>query len=102
MVRKHGTYQTGTLHADRTLAGLVRDPSVHFPYSTGYGPEITNHSLADERWEAIDINAGIVAISDEWATEHNLPPTQRFPWDSSKGVYTLSAFHTLHCLVYHL
>ena len=42
-----------------------------------------------------------MAIPDGWATEHNLPPSQRFPWDTTKGVYTLSAFHTLHCLVCH-
>ena len=47
----------------------------------------------------MDINAGIVAIPDEMATEHNLTPTQRFPSDTTKGVYTLGAFHTLHCLV---
>lgn len=81
------------------VADIGRDPAVRFPWSTGYGPEITNHSLADERWEALNINAGIVALPDKWATEHNLPPTQRFPWDPTKGVYTLSAFHTLHCLV---
>ena len=85
--------------ADVYSAGLDYDPSVEFPYSTGYGPEVTNHSLLDERWEAIDINPGVVAISDDWAAEHNLAPTQRFPWDDSKGVYLLTAFHTLHCLV---
>lgn len=87
--------------ANIATAGLSPDPSVRFPYSTGYGPEVTNHSLLDERWEAIDINPGVVALSDEWAVEHNLAPTQRFPWDASKGVYLLTAFHTLHCLVRH-
>ena len=85
----------------KDLVGLSRDPAVRFPWSTGYGPEITNHSLADERWEALNINSGIVAIPDGWATKNNLPPTQRFPWDTTKGVYTVSAFHTLHCLVRH-
>lgn len=88
-----------TVSTDAVIAGLGPNASVHFPYSTGYGPEVTNHSLLDERWEAIDINPGVVAISDEWATEHNLAPTQRFPWDASKGVYWVTAFHTLHRLV---
>lgn len=44
-------------------AGLVHEPSFKFPYSTGYGPlEATNHTLADELWEAIDIDPGIVAV----------------------------------------
>ncbi len=85
--------------ANSPPAGLTLSESVEFPYSTGYGPEVTNHSLLDDRWEAIDINSGVVAITDEWASEHNLAPTQRFPWDTSKGVYLITAFHTLHCLV---
>ncbi|MCJ1380089.1 hypothetical protein MMC17_003192 [Xylographa soralifera] len=79
-------------------ARLPRDPSAPFPYSTGYGPSVTNHTLLDLRWEAIDINPGVVAIPSAWATQHNLSPTQPFPWDPSKGVYLITAFHTLHCL----
>ncbi|KAL9055319.1 MAG: hypothetical protein Q9162_003626 [Coniocarpon cinnabarinum] len=95
----HTQPNPGAISSDvSAYAELRLDPNVHFPYSTGYGPEVTNHSLLDERWEAIDINAGVVAMSDDWAFEHNLAPTQRFPWDPSKGVYLLTAFHTLHCL----
>lgn len=89
----------GAVFANIAPAELSRDISARFPYLTGYGPEVTNHSLLNEVWEAIDINHGVVAISDNWANEHNLAPTQRFPWDPSKGVYLLTAFHTLHCLV---
>ena len=32
---------------------------------------MTNHSLADEQWEALDIIAGNVAMLDGWATEPN-------------------------------
>lgn len=98
MVSPHKSCQKFAI-ANINLAGLSLDKSVAFPYSTGFGPEVTNHSLLDERWEAIDINPGVVAIPDDWADEHNLAPTQRFPWDTSKGVYLLTAFHTLHCLV---
>ena len=43
----------------------------------------------------------IVALSDEWAAEHDLPRSVfRFPWDEgSKGIYYLKAYHGLHCLV---
>lgn len=48
---------------DFSKAGLARQPSYKFPYSTGYGPlEATNHSYADEIWEAIDIDPGIIAV----------------------------------------
>ena len=82
------------------IAGLARQPSFKFPYASGYGPtEITNHSLADELWEAIEIDPGIVAIPLDWAEEHNIAETQPFPWDSSKGLYVINAFHNIHCLV---
>lgn len=75
------------------------DPTAPFPYSTGYGPkEATNHSYADELWESIDIDAGVVALPHGWAAQHNLAPSQPFPWDKSKGVYVINSFHTLHCL----
>ena len=46
------------------------------------------------------MKAGIVAIPDEWAIDHNLSPTQRSPWNTTKWIYTLKAPHTLHLLVY--
>ena len=90
-------YLDSTL-SHRSMAGLSHDPAAPYPWSSGYGPEITNHSLADERWEAIDINDGIIVLDDDYALEHNLSPSQRFPWDPSKGVYLLNSFHNLHCL----
>lgn len=51
--------------------------AVEFPYSTGQGPEVTKHSLLDERWDTIGINPCVVAISEGWASEHNMAPTQR-------------------------
>ena len=81
-------------------AQLARQPSFRFPYSSGYGPtEVENHRLADERWEAIDIDPGIVAVPLGWAEEHNLAESQPFPWDPDKRLYVISAFHTIHCLV---
>ena len=90
----------GALQLTPTAAGLARQPSYKFPYSTGYGPlEATNHTYADEIWEAIDIDPGIVAVPLDWAEEHNLAETQPFPWDQTKGLYVVNAFHSIHCLV---
>ena len=55
--------------------------------------------FADEMWEAIDIDPGIVAVPLDWAEEHNLAETQVFPWDQTKGIYVVNAFHSVHCLV---
>jgi hypothetical protein len=40
-----------------------------------------------------------VQFSDEYAREHDLPRSARFPWDDSKGVYFIKALHEIHCLV---
>lgn len=53
----------------------------------------------DEAWEAIDFNAGMVAIDDKEANELGIPLSQRFPWDESKGIYLINGYHNLHCLV---
>ena len=97
-IGEHMCRSTFMKRTDEALAQLVDDPAVVFPWSIGYGPEVTNHSLADERWEAIDVNDGTIVLDDDYVIQHNLAPSQRFPWDPSKGIYQISAFHTLHCL----
>ncbi|KAF7931133.1 uncharacterized protein EAE97_009342 [Botrytis byssoidea] len=59
-----------------------------------------NDTLQDEMWDSIDTSPLVVALDDEWATEHQLPLSVfRFPWDpEAKGIYFLKAFHGLHCL----
>ncbi|KAH8779955.1 hypothetical protein F5883DRAFT_193783 [Diaporthe sp. PMI_573] len=57
-----------------------------------------NLTLQDQLWHDINIDVGVVALSDEWAAEHNLRTAQRFPWDQTKGIYLLHGFHNLHCL----
>ncbi|TGO26868.1 hypothetical protein BPAE_0051g00030 [Botrytis paeoniae] len=59
-----------------------------------------NDTLQDEMWDGIDTSPLVVALDDEWATEHQLPLSVfRFPWDpEAKGIYFLKAFHGLHCL----
>lgn len=53
----------------------------------------------DQAWNSIDFSAGMIAIDDKEAAELGLPRSQRFPWDDSKGIYLLNAYHNLHCLV---
>jgi hypothetical protein len=58
----------------------------------------SNTTLADTLWHSINIDNGVVALSDSFAASHNLRTAQRFPWDTSKGIYILHGFHNLHCL----
>jgi len=37
-------------------------------------------------------------LSDEYAEKHGLQKAARFPWDNSKGLYAVWAFHDIHCL----
>ncbi|TVY83823.1 Cyclochlorotine biosynthesis protein R [Lachnellula suecica] len=53
----------------------------------------------DKNWNAIRAAHGIVAVDHQWAVENGLPPADDLPSDHSKGVYTLEAYHSLHCLV---
>ncbi|KAL5044215.1 hypothetical protein BDW71DRAFT_215769 [Aspergillus fruticulosus] len=58
----------------------------------------SNTTLADTLWHSINIDSGVVALSDSFAASHNIRTAQRFPWDTSKGIYILHGFHNLHCL----
>jgi len=66
-----------------------------------FGPEnysSDDHATADELWQAVDENIGIVAIPMDWAKEKGLPETCPYPWDESKGIYLLNGYHNLHCV----
>lgn len=71
-------------------------PIVYQPHSD-YSSN--NDTLADSLWEALDTSPIIVALTDDYAHEHNLDISARFPWDDTKGIYHIKAFHHLHCLV---
>jgi hypothetical protein len=77
--------------------GLSLDtPAVHY-HHTDYWSK--NSTKADELWESIDTNPMVVALTDDFADAHNLPRSDRFPWDDNKGRYFVKVFHQLHCLV---
>ena len=67
--------------------------------SAEYGPVIGTETERDRRWEALDISEGIIAMPDRVALNYDLPLSERFPWDQTKGVYLLEAHHNIHCLV---
>jgi len=78
-------------------ASLVAEiPSSYYEPTPYNDPE--NEESANEHWESIDFNTGIVALSDEYAESKGLPLAQRFPWDQTKGIYLINAHHHLHCL----
>lgn len=77
--------------------GLGLDtPSTHFHHTEYWG---SNQTRADQLWESIDTNPMVVALTDTFADAHDLPRSDRFPWDKSKGRYFIKVFHQLHCLV---
>lgn len=57
-----------------------------------------NETLTNEAWESLEYDLGSVALTHEFAASKGLPPAQAFPWDESKGIYFLNAYHGLHCL----
>ena len=67
--------------------------------STQYGPGIGTWEERDKLWAALNMDPTLIALPDDFATKHGLPKAQRFPWDKTKGIYQLEAFHQLHCLV---
>jgi len=51
-----------------------------------------------EGWDSIKIQTGVIALTDDYAIGKSLPISQRYPWDSTKGLYLLQGHHNLHCL----
>jgi hypothetical protein len=59
---------------------------------------VDNETDQEALWDATDFDKGNIALSDSYARSMGLPRSQRFPWDTSKGLYLLNAYHTLHCI----
>jgi hypothetical protein len=78
-------------------AGLEYNKPVTYYAKTDWQSE--NETLADERWESLNIDSITVAISRDWAAEHGLPPSDPFYWDLDKDLYHVKGIHDMHCLV---
>ncbi|KAK5627125.1 hypothetical protein RRF57_002840 [Xylaria bambusicola] len=77
-------------------ARLTRVREEPYVITTPYSSD--NETLQNELWYNINVDAAVVALSDDWVARHELRRAQRFPWDQSKGIYILHGFHNLHCL----
>lgn len=55
-------------------------------------------AISDPAWNNFRVN-GFIAIPHTEAAQRGLPLAEDFPDDSSKGIYVLSGFHQLHCVV---
>ncbi|PQE29660.1 cytochrome p450 protein [Rutstroemia sp. NJR-2017a BBW] len=61
----------------------------------------SNTTLRDHLWDAINHDSGIVAVPETWAAEKGLPMGSTFPWNPTKKIYFVNAFHGLHCVILH-
>ena len=80
------------------LASLSRHLVEPYYKETPYSDN-DNASLTASLWHDIDIDSGVIALSDDYVASKSLLPAQRFPWDPTKGIYILHSYHNLHCLV---
>jgi len=75
------------------LSGSEPDLQMYFGDKTAFG-DASDLAALDELWQSLDTSAGFVALPKDL----HLGSTDTFPWDTSKGVYILNSYHTLHCL----
>ncbi|KAI0142954.1 hypothetical protein GGR57DRAFT_508423 [Xylariaceae sp. FL1272] len=68
------------------------------PYVVVTQYDSRNQTLQDQLWHDINLDAAYVALPDDYVDEHELRRAQRFPWDTSKGLYLLHGYHNLHCV----
>lgn len=69
-----------------------------------YEPSVftsSNETLASAAWDGILAGHGVVAIDEDYARQQKLPPTSFLPAGRAKGklMYTLEAYHAMHCIV---
>ncbi|CAG8958212.1 hypothetical protein HYFRA_00000565 [Hymenoscyphus fraxineus] len=76
-----------------SLAGLVRN--VPKPWAMF---NVANETEQEKLWDETNYDKGNIALDDDYAKAMGLPRAQRFPWDQSKGIYLINAYHNLHCV----
>ncbi|KAF2152809.1 hypothetical protein K461DRAFT_294446 [Myriangium duriaei CBS 260.36] len=79
-------------------AHLSRNTTTEFFLHTAHAS--TNRTIQEAAWNEAEIDpwTGIVALDQGYVKDLNLLPSQKWPWDSTKGVYVLNSFHELHCV----
>jgi hypothetical protein len=78
-------------------AGLIYDTPIPFRDDSMFVHR--NTAIADAAWDSWTIEPGIVALPHDFVNRKMLPQAQASPLDENKGVYVLSSYHSLHCLV---
>ncbi|KAI0157124.1 hypothetical protein GGR52DRAFT_577120 [Hypoxylon sp. FL1284] len=76
-----------------SIAGVSLGGSIQFGDMTAWG-DTSNMTAVDELWYGMDVNPGVIQLPKD----AHLGTTQEYPWDTSKGLYILGAYHGLHCL----
>ena len=61
--------------------------------------QVDKQDQKNELWNSIDLNLGVIALSHEYSQKMELPLGLPFPWDETKSLYQLNAYHLLHCVV---
>lgn len=54
---------------------------------------------SNENWDTLSFDVGVVALDKDFIKSKSIPESQPFPWDTTKGIYVINAFHSLHCIV---
>jgi hypothetical protein len=78
-------------------AGLVWDTPDKFMLKGPYDSE--NATFTEQSWNNLNYDLGSIALSYDYAASLGLSKAQPFPWDDSKRLYFLNAYHSVHCLV---
>lgn len=80
-------------------AGLYRNVPTEIVEHADY--DSPNRTIENAAWDSPDLRPehGFIALHDSWAAAKGLPATQRWPWDSTMGIYILTSSHELHYVV---
>ncbi|MCJ1377244.1 hypothetical protein MMC17_000336 [Xylographa soralifera] len=77
-------------------ASLKREIPLAWTWNSVFSND--NLTAVFEAWEQVNHDAGAIVLPDDYVAEKQLPPSQRFEWDDTKGVYIVNGYHNLHCL----
>jgi len=74
-----------------------------FKYDTiksfhGNSATVNNSAESDAFFEKIQRSDGVVALDTQWALEQGYAPSRVQPDDSTKSIYLIDMFHSLHCV----
>ncbi|KAI0158123.1 hypothetical protein GGR57DRAFT_459082 [Xylariaceae sp. FL1272] len=80
------------------FAGLRRNIPTEILSSSNF--DSMNRTVQDTAWNNVDMEPwnGFLALDEHYAIDRDLPHSQRWPWDHSKGVYIMTSSHELHCV----